>query len=804
MADNNHIDLKISGMTCAMCVQTIEKSLLRLNGVSSASVNLGKETASVEYDPSRLSLKDLERAITEVGYGVIDEKITIRVGGMTCAMCVQTIEKALRTLDGVVDATLNLGAEKAYVTYNPTMVGISDIKNVIEGAGYQYLGLEGDEEGEEIKARERDLRSKRNRIIIGFSVGIPLMLLALLPGVWSIEIPYLSYIMMVMATPPFLYLSYPIFTAAYRALKNRTLNMDVMYSMGIGVAFASSLLGTFSRDFDFMFYETALLLATFLTMGRYLEARAKRRISDAIKKLMGLQPRSAIVIREGVEREVPIEDLRVNDIVLVKPGEKFPVDGFVIEGESFVDESMVTGEPIPSFKAEGDRVIGGTLNQNGVIKFNAQKIGKDTVLAQIVKLVSDAQSSKPPVQRIADRAVSYFIPAVLTIALSSFTVWLILGGGIFFALTALISFLVVACPCALGLATPTAITVGLGRGAELGVLIKETSALEKAGKVTTIAFDKTGTLTKGRPEVTDLFPIDMDAKKLLELAASVEKSSAHPLAKAIVGRAEDEAITLRGTDGFDTLRGMGVLAKVDGKEILVGSTKLFDERGIKYPPEVDELEGQGKTVVLLAIDGRLGGVIGVADALKETARDAIVELKKMGLTPVMVTGDNPKTAHSIAHEVGIEPDHVISHVLPQDKSEEIKKMQAKGEVVAFVGDGINDAPALAQADVGIAIGSGTDIAIESGEIVLMKDDPLDVVASLQLSLKTMSRIRQNLFWAFAYNSALIPLAAGALYPFFRVTFRPELAGLAMALSSVTVVSLSLMLKGYVPPVRREA
>ena len=463
---------------------------------------------------------------------------------------------------------------------------------------------------------------------------------------------------------------------------------------------------------------------------------------------------------------------------------------------------MVTGEPIPSFKTNGDEVIGGTLNQNGFIKFAAQKIGKDTLLSQIVKLVEDAQSSKPPVQRIADRAVAYFIPTVLTIAISSFLIWLALGNGALFALTTLISVLVVACPCALGLATPTAITVGLGRGAELGILIKESSALEKTGKVTTIAFDKTGTLTKGRPEVTDLLPVDIDAKKLLGLAASVEKSSQHPLAKAIVRRAEDEKITLEETEGFNTIGGRGVVAKVARKEILVGSTKLFDERNIRYPSEVEELENQGKTVVLLAVDGKLGGVIGVADTLKETAKEAIAELKKMGLIPIMVTGDNPRTAHSVAREVCIDDDYVVSQVLPQDKSEEIKKLQEKGETVAFVGDGINDAPALAQADVGIAIGSGTDIAIESGEIVLMKDDLLDVVASLQLSGKTMSRIKQNLFWAFAYNSALIPLAAGALYPFFGITFKPELAGLAMALSSVTVVTLSLMLKRYVPEVRR--
>jgi len=792
------VELKVSGMTCAMCVNTIEKSLSNLEGISDARVNLGKETASVEYDPSKLKLKDLEKAVTDSGYEVVNEKATLRIGGMTCAMCVKTVGKALNNLDGVINATVNLGAERAYVVYNSGVTTIADMKKAIEDSGYQYLGIEGEKEDLERDAREKALRTKKNRVIVGFSVGIPLMVLSLLP----LGIPYMGYIMLVISTPAFIYVSHPIFGAAYRSLKNRSLNMDVMYSMGIGVAYVSSLFGTFGfiLSEEFMLYQTAVLLATFLTVGRYLEARAKSKTSDAIKKLMGLQPRTAIIIIDGKEKEIPIEDLQVNDLVVVKPGEKFPVDGVVIGGESFVDESMITGEPIPPFKTVGDNVIGGTLNQNGVIKFTAQKIGKDTVLAQIVKLVSNAQSSKLPVQRIADKAVSYFIPTVLTIAVSSLIIWLLLGNGLLFALTTLISVLVVACPCALGLATPTAITVGLGRGAELGILIKESDALERTEKVTTIAFDKTGTLTKGKPEITNVIPINIDEKELLEFASSVERNSQHPLAKAIVRKAGGEKLVFKGTKSFDTIGGKGVIAKITGKEMLVGSTNLFEERGIPYP-DVTDLEAKGKTVVLVAVDNELKGIIAIADTLKETTKDAIRELKNMDLTPVMITGDNQRTANAIAKEIGME--RVLARVLPQDKSEEVKRLQQQGEIVAFVGDGINDAPALAQADVGMAIGSGTDIAIESGEIVLMKDDPLDVVAALQLSGKTMSRIKQNLFWAFAYNATLIPLAAGALYPFFGITFRPELAGLAMALSSVTVVTLSLMLKGYVPPAKRE-
>ncbi len=797
-------ELKISGMTCAMCATTIEKSLLSRDGVADAQVNLGNETAMVEYDSTLLKLTDLEKAVTDAGYEVINDKVVLKIGGMTCAMCVKTIEDTIKRLDGISSVNVNLSAEKAHITYNPKMTTVAEMKRAIEEAGYQYLGVEGEEtEDLEKVAREKDLREKRNRFIVGFAVGIPLMILMRVPVA---KFPFsMAYFMLVVSAPAFIYVSHPIFSAAYRALKNRNLNMDVMYSMGIGVAFVSSLLATSGiLTQDFLFYDTALILASFLTIGRYMETRAKGRTSEAIKKLVGLQSKTATVIRDNREMKIPIEDVQIDDIVVVKPGEKIPVDGEVVGGESYVDESMITGEPIPTLKSKGDNVIGGTLNKNGVIRFQATKIGRDTVLSQIILLVEEAQGSRPPVQRIADKAVSYFIPVVLTIAILSFVVWyFIIGNTLLFALTALISVLVIACPCALGLATPTAVTVGVGRGAELGVLIKNGEALEISEKLTTIVFDKTGTLTKGKPEVTDIIGSGIENRALLRLAASVEKNSQHPLAEAIVRKAQEEGIELEESEGFDTFGGKGVTAKVGRKVVLIGNRILFSERNISYQ-EVEEkivqLEEEGNTVILIAIDNEIGGVIAIADTLKERTKDAIKEFKNMKFTVVMITGDNARTAHAIAKQIGIE--NVLAEVLPQDKADGVKKLQERGEVVAFVGDGINDAPALAQADVGIAIGSGTDVAIESGEIVLIKDNLMDAVASVQLSKKVMSRIKQNLFWAFAYNTALIPVAAGILFPFFGITFKPELAGLAMAMSSVTVVSLSLMLKRYQPPAKK--
>lgn len=898
------IELKISGMTCAMCAATIEKSLINLNGVISAQVNLGNESVVIEYDFLKLKFNDLDKVIREAGYQIINEKVVLKIGGMTCASCVKTIENSLLRLDGTVEVNIDLAGEKALVIYNPNIVTQADIKRTIEETGYQFLGVEGEETKDFEKiTREKDLKVKRNQIIVGFATGILLMILMYVP----INLPFpVAYLMLFISTPTFIYISHPIFTAAYRSLKNKSLNMDVMYSMGIGVAFIASLLATFNYILSsiFLFYETAVFLATFLTMGRYLEAKAKGKTSEAIKKLMGLQPKTAGVLKpknidieilyfrdcpnynksveqiknalkelnisvplkltevtkenfkdysfygsptilvnkrdiEGrisklfgcriynynnknfgyppknilinkllsvfEEQEISIEKVALNDILIVKPGEKIPVDGEVIDGESYVDESMITGESIPSLKEKGDKVVGGTINKNGVIRFKATKIGRDTMLSQIIKLVEEAQSSKPPIQRIADKAVNYFIPIVLAIAILSFVVWyLILDNSFLFALTNLISVLVVACPCALGLATPTAVTVGVGRGAELGVLIKNGEALERSEKLTTIIFDKTGTLTKGKPEVTDIIGIGIENRTLLKFTASVEKNSRHPLAEAIVKKSVENEINLLGSENFNTFRGKGVTAKVEGKEVLIGNRILLKEKNVSLPESVEKnifrLENEGKTVTLIAFNNKMVGIIAITDTLKETTKDAIKAFKDMKFNIFMITGDNIRTAKAIAKQVGIE--NVLAEVLPQDKANEVKKLQEKGEIVAFVGDGINDAPALAQADVGIAIGSGTDVAIETGDIVLIKDNLLDAVAAVQLSKKVISRIKQNIFWAFAYNTALIPVAAGILYPFFGITFRPEFAGLAMAMSSVTVVSLSLMLKKYVPPVKK--
>jgi Cu+-exporting ATPase len=795
-------DMKIAGMTCAMCVKSVENALTEVPGVSEARVNLGSETAVVEYNPKTVRLPDLEKAVRDAGYEVIDEKATIKVGGMTCVMCSRAIEEALTRLPGVVSASVNLAAEKALVTYNPRITMPADMRKAIEDAGYQYLGMEGElGQDEEEKVRTRELRARMRRVLAGFVVGIPLMVLMYLPI--DFHHSSLAYVLLVVSTPVFFYVSSPIFIAAWRALRHRSLNMDVMYAMGIGVSFAASVLGTFrlilSREF--MFYDSAILLAAFLSMGRYLEAKAKGRTGTAIKRLMGLQPRIATKVTPDGEVEIPIQDVQVDDVVLVRPGDRVPVDGEVMEGQSYVDESMITGEPMPVLKEKGSGLVGGTLNQNSVLRLKARKVGRDTVLAQIVRLVEEAQGSKPPVQRLADAVVGYFIPVVLAVALLVFIIWyVVVGSTLLFALTALISVLVVACPCALGLATPTAVTVGLGRGAELGILIKNGEALERSEKITCVALDKTGTLTRGAPEVTDVLPASFDERALVRLVAALERNSQHPIGKAVIAKAEEMGVELAQVTRFDTLGGKGITGEVDGRRAIVGSRLLFEEEHLARPPELDrrieEWEGQGKTVILAAFDGSVAGALAVADALKATTPAAIAAFKAMGLGVMMITGDNERTARALAAEAGI--GRVAAEVLPQDKAREIKKLQAAGEVVAFVGDGINDAPALAQADVGIAIGSGTDVAIESGEIVLIRDDLMDAAIAIRLARKVMTRIKQNIFWAFAYNLALIPAASGVLYPLFHVTMKPEWAGLAMAMSSVTVVSLSLTLKRFQP------
>ena len=800
--------LRVSGMHCASCSLAVEEALKSNPAVRSARVNLAANTAEVEFDPAETDLAALERAVTDAGYEVVNATATLRVGGMVCAMCVQAIEEALRSVPGVLDARVNLATERAQVRYNPSLAQVRDLADAIEAAGYQYLGLEGElSEEAERAVIEADLADKRRRILVGFGVSIPLMLSMWLPT--GIPMHLLSWVHLAVATPAFLYVAAPIFRAAGISLRNRTLSMDVMYAMGIGVAYVASLMGTLGivLTHDYMFYETAVMLAAFLTLGRYLEARAKGRTGQAIRALMNLAPPTATVLREAGEVEMRVEDVVPGDLVMVRPGERVPVDGIVREGESFVDESMITGEPVPVAKRAGDGVIGGTINQNSVLRFQAERVGRETVLAQIIALVEQAQGSRPPVQRYADRAVAWFIPVVLAIAIAAFVAWYFLfGATLLFALTALISVLVVACPCALGLATPTAVTVGVGRGAELGVLVRSGEALENAERVTLVAFDKTGTLTRGAPAVTDVVPLSLDRSAVLSYAAAVEANSQHPLALAVVDAAGAEGVPVGVAEGFDTMAGQGVSGRVDGREVLIGSRSLLAEHRIASPPGAEEaaqgLEKEGKTAVFVGVDSRAAGVIAIADPVKETTPRAIAALKEMGLSVAMITGDNQRTADAIAARIGI--DRVLAEVLPGEKAEEVRRLQASGERVAYVGDGINDAPALATADLGIAIGSGTDVAIESGDVVLIRSDLLDAVAALELGRKVMGRIRQNIFWAFFYNSALIPVGAGLIYPFTGIVFRPEWAAGAMALSSVTVVSLSLLLRTWTPRVRQGA
>jgi Cu+-exporting ATPase len=806
---------KVTGMTCAMCVKTIEKTLGKLEGVHEASVNLAQETANVDYDPSKISNEKIVKAIEKVGYGVAKNKkdIVVGVGGMTCATCVATVEKSLKKLDGVYEANVNLSSEKARIVLDPTLLGTEDIRSAIEGAGYKFLGVEGEElRDTEKEAREEYLLDLKKKVAVGFSAGIIMLILAFggRVGLPTDLIPNMHLAMFFIATPVMYYVARSIFTAAYRALGNRTLNMDVMYALGIGTAYSVSLMSTAGfLPSEYMFYEASVLLAAFLMLGRLMETIAKGRTSEAIKKLLGLRAKTAIVIREGKEVEVPVDDVQVGDVVLVKPGGKIPVDGEVVEGESYVDESMISGEPIPNLKKPGDNVVGATINKNSVLKFKATKVGKDTLLFQIIKMVEEAISTKPPIQRLADRIVANFIPVVLGVALLAFIYWNFFGtvpgmDNTLFAFIAAISVVVIACPCAFGLATPTALTVGMGNGAEQGILIRNGDALEKPRKVTTVIFDKTGTLTRGEPAVTDIVPLKIDGKKLLALAASAEKGSEHPLAEAVVKKAIESKVKIGEPEKFEAVTGKGIKAKVNGKSIIIGNRLLMRETGHKLDgieAELQRLENEAKTAIIVSENGNIAGLLAIADPVKDTSMVTIDALHKMGKKVAMITGDNKRTAEAISKKLKM--DRVLAEVLPQDKANEVKRLQKEGEIVAFIGDGINDAPALAQADVGIAIGSGTDVAIESGEIVLIKDDLRDVVAAMQLSNKTISKVKQNLFWAMIYNSILIPVAAGVLFPFTGIVFRPEWAAGAMAFSSVSVVTNSLLFKGYVPEIKRD-
>ena len=807
-------------MTCATCAQTIQRSLEDLQGVESANVNLATERATVTYDPEKVDVDKMSKAVKDAGYDTITNEITLSIGGMTCASCAKTIEEALMALDGVNSAAVNLATEKVKVKYDSQRVRVGQLRKAIVDAGYEVL--EAQTVDAEREARRQEMLRSRRMLVFSIALSVPtftlsiaFMFTSLGQQQWVMD--YGNYVLFLLATPVQFIAGYRFYVGAWKALKNRSANMDTLIAVGTSAAYFYSVAVTFfPAQFSFegtsTYYDSSALIVTLILLGKYLEARAKGSTSEAIRKLVDLQAKTARVLRDGKEVEVPVEELDVGDIFMVRPGEKVPTDGVVLEGTSAIDESMLTGESIPVEKEVDSNVIGGSINKNGLLKARATRVGADTALSQIVRLVEEAQGSKAPVQRLADKVAGIFVPVVILIAIVTFLLWYFWAYGLFesmpapqfvFSLTAFISVMVIACPCALGLATPTAIMVGTGKGAEMGILIKSGEALEIAGNVQTIVFDKTGTLTKGEPEVTDVIGVSMDEKELLWLAASTEKGSEHPLGQAIVRRAEHEDVKLGPPLEFEAVPGKGVKANVEGRSVLVGNRRMIEEvcRIDGAEDKIAGLEGEGKTAMIVAVDGQLAGVVGVADVVKESSATAISELKSMDIEVAMMTGDNRRTAEVIGRQLGI--DRVLAEVLPEDKAKEVAKLQEGGRVVAMVGDGVNDAPALAQANVGIAIGSGTDVAIETGTVVLIRNDLTDVVASIQLSKRTMRKIRQNLFWAFGYNTAGIPIAAGLLFPFIGVLLPPWLAAGAMAFSSVSVVTNAALLKRYTPEIKKK-
>lgn len=812
MAKLKEMDLPIEGMHCASCVLSLNKTFEKVEGVESVDADLASNKLHLTVNPKKLPFDEIETLVKNLGFELHTDEVTLKLNGMHCASCVMNVENFLIRLDGIFDVKADLTSQTARINYDKTKVTVKDMEEVINSLGFEVLGIDGQLEINEDEIYKNDLKDKRNRIIVGFAASAVLM--ALMYIHWHPFGLSMGITSLIISILPFLYVSLPTLKAGFSGLVHKNLNMDVMYSMGITVAYISSILGTFNivLDHSFMFYETAIMLPSFLLIGRYLEAKAKKKTSDSIRELIGLQPTAATLIELDSngnivsQKEVNIKEIQIGDILLVRPGDKIPVDGEVIGGHSYVDESMINGEPIPKAKRDGEEVFAGTINQDGVLHIKAKKIGSKTVLSNIIRLVEKAQSSRPPVQKLANTAVSYFIPTILTIAVVVFLLWyFVFDSTLLFALTTLISILVVACPCALGLATPTAVTVGVGRAAEFGILIKNGDTLENAGKIDVAAFDKTGTITEGQPEVDDVICYGISENELVELAASVEKNSNHPIAKAIVRKASDMNLELIQTSSFENITGKGLKAQVNDKDILAGNKKLLESQDIEIPQSVLEeygrLEDLSKTIILIGVDREIKGILSLSDKIKANSKRTIEELHKMGIETYMLTGDNKKTASTVASAVGI--DNVCAGVLPENKLDIVKNLQKEDKTVLFVGDGINDAPALTQANIGVAMGNGTDIAMESGDIVVMEGDLENVVAAVQFSKKVMTRIKENLFWAFAYNVILIPLAAGALYAGFGIMFMPEWSALAMALSSVTVISLSLALKGYVPAIKKE-
>ncbi len=803
------IVLPIQGMTCASCASHITRALKKVSGVAEVQVNLATEKATVVLANGSVSLQDLVEAVRDAGYDVATETITLPIGGMTCASCASHVTRALKKVFGVLDANVNLATEKATVTYVPGLATLADFKKAVADAGYEVLETKSEAQGdaqaeEEEDEAERKMREARFRMRVAWAFTLPIILWMLPEMFWGIYWPNETIYnlgLIVLALPVLFWVGRHTYRNGLKPVLKGYANMDTLIALGTGVAL---LTGPASFFFPVANYAgvAAMIMAFHLT-GRYVEETAKGRASQAIRKLLELGAKTARVIRDGKEIEIPIEEVQVGDIMIVRPGEKIPTDGVVIEGESAVDESMATGESMPVNKRPGDEVIGATINQDGLLKVRATRVGKDTFLAQVIKLVEEAQGTKVPIQEFADKVTAVFVPIIITIAILTFVAWLVfpdtmrrlveLGsflpwvdptlGVITLAVVSTVAVLVIACPCALGLATPTALMVGSGLGAEHGILIRSGEAIQTLKDVQVIIFDKTGTITKGKPEVTDVVPLNgFTVEEVLRLAASAERGSEHPLGRAIVERAEEDELALEDPQDFQAIRGKGVIAKVGGATVLVGSRRLMQEHGIDPAPAEDQmrsLEEEAKTAMLVAINGQLAGVIAVADTLKDDSVLAIQELHRMGLKTAMITGDNRRTAEAIARKVGI--DYVLAEVLPDGKVAEVKKMQEQFGMVAFVGDGINDAPALTQANVGIAIGTGTDIAIEASDVILVRGHLSGVVEAINLSRATFRKIKQNLFWAFFYNVAMIPLAIiGWMHP--------VLAEIAMATSSISVVT----------------